>query len=244
MRHVHLNETIWQGKDLDTGVISCQLSGMVAKIKFCGLKTCEAIDMAAELGAWKIGYIFFEKSPRHLAIEEAARLDAHARLRGLESIAVTVDAADDEIERILTMLKPSLLQLHGSETPERLMDLKSRYSVSLMKAISVHEAVDIDRAASYAEAADLILFDAKAPKHSDLPGGNGVFFDWSLLEGLAEHMDYVLSGGLDAMNVGKALLETHARFLDVSSGVESTPGEKDPARMRAFAEAVNRHDAA
>ncbi len=215
---------------------------MATKVKFCGLKTPEAVRLAAELGAWKIGFIFFPKSPRDVGVAEAEELGRLARELGLETTAVTVNAGEDELAEIVSTVKPDLLQFHGSETPDHVAAMKARFGLPAMKAFSIREASDLDAVESYRGVADYMLFDAKAPKGSELPGGNGVSFDWSLLGGLASELDYVLSGGLTVDNIGRALTETGAGFVDVSSGIESAPGIKDPAKMRAFAAAVSRHD--
>ncbi len=215
---------------------------MATKVKFCGLKTSEAVRLAAELGAWKIGFIFFPKSPRHVGLAEATELGRLARDIGLETTAVTVNASEDELAEIVSAVRPNLLQFHGSETPEHVGAMKARFGLPAMKAFSIREASDLEAVEAYRGVADYVLFDAKAPKGSELPGGNGVSFDWSLLGGLPAELDYVLSGGLTVDNIGQALAETGARFVDVSSGIESMPGVKDPAKMRAFAAAVSRHD--
>lgn len=216
---------------------------MTTKIKFCGLKTPEAIDLAADLGAWKAGFIFFGKSPRNVSLDTAAELAARARARGLETVAVTVDAGDDELAAIAARMRPDMLQFHGTETPERLAQVKRRHGLPVMKALSVREAGDLAAVEPYRGVADLILFDAKPPKNAELPGGNGVSFDWSLLSQVPADLEYVLSGGLSAESAGVALATSGARYLDVSSGIESAPGIKDPERMRAFAAAVADHDA-
>jgi phosphoribosylanthranilate isomerase len=215
---------------------------MATKVKFCGLKTTEAVRLAAELGAWKIGFIFFPKSPRHVGLEEAIELGRLARDIGLETTAVTVDATPDDLADIVSAVRPDLLQFHGAETPDHVAAMKARFGLAAMKAFSIRDATDLDAVDAWRDVADYVLFDAKAPKGSELPGGNGVSFDWSLLGGLPAELDYVLSGGLTVENIGQALSETGARFVDVSSGIESAPGIKDPAKMRAFAASVRRHD--
>lgn len=215
---------------------------MATKVKFCGLKTTEAVRLAADLGAWKIGFIFFPKSPRHVGLGEATELGRLARELGLETTAVTVNASEDDLAEIVAAVRPNLLQFHGSETPEHVGAMKVRFGLPAMKAFAIREASDLEAVDAYQGVADYMLFDAKAPKGSELPGGNGVSFDWSLLGGLPAELDYVLSGGLTVDNIGQALAETGARFVDVSSGIESAPGVKDPAKMRAFAAAVSRHD--
>lgn len=217
---------------------------MRTKIKFCGLSTAEAVDLAAELGAWKAGFIFFARSPRFVSLEKAADLAARARRLGLETVAVSVDMPEDGLDRIVSDMKPDMLQFHGAETPEAVSAAKIRYGLPVMKALAIRDAGDLDHAITYADAADLLLFDAKPPKGAVLPGGNGVRFDWSLLEKLDRKRAYVLSGGLAADNVAEALAATRADMLDISSGIESAPGVKDLQKMRDFAGVVARFDAA
>ncbi|MBW3099094.1 phosphoribosylanthranilate isomerase [Pseudohoeflea coraliihabitans] len=215
---------------------------MSTHIKFCGLKTVEAVEQAAALGAWKAGFIFFAKSPRNVTVEHAGMLAARAHALGLATVAVTVNASDAELDAIIDGVRPTLLQFHGAESPAQISKIKARSGLKAMKAIPVRTAEDLAAMEPFLGVADHILFDAKAPRGSALPGGNGVQFDWTLLDSLDRQTDYVLSGGLDAANVGVALRTTGCRFLDVSSGIESAPGIKDLDKMRAFAEAVRRHD--
>lgn len=217
---------------------------MMTKIKYCGLKTPEAVRLAAKLGAWKAGLIFFEKSPRNVSLAQAGELTKLAQSLKLETVAVTVDADVEMLEQIVEQARPDMLQFHGSESPDHISAMKQRFGLPVMKAISLREADDLAAIALYRDVADYLLFDAKPPKGAELPGGNGISFDWQLLDGLAEKMNYVLSGGLSAETVGAALTATGATYLDVSSGIESEPGVKDPARMISFAEAVLRHEAA
>jgi len=217
---------------------------MKAKIKYCGLKTPEAVRLAAKLSAWKVGLIFFEKSPRNVSLQQAGELAELARSLKLETVAVTVDADSETLDKIVEQVRPDMLQFHGSESPDHITAMKQRFSLPAMKAISLREVDDLAAIALYRDVADFLLFDAKPPKGAELPGGNGVSFDWQLLDGLAEKMNYVLSGGLSAETVGAALLATGATYLDISSGIESAPGIKDPARMISFAEAVLRQEAA
>ncbi len=211
---------------------------MTISIKFCGLSTVEAVELAASLGAWKAGFIFFEKSPRHVSLDTASSLAALARTLGLETVAVTVNPNDASLDRIIDAMKPDWIQLHGSESAARVTEIRSRYGLPVLKALSVRDHADLDAAKAYIGLADLVLFDAKAPAGSDLPGGNGVRFDWQLLRRDASDTDYVLSGGLAVDNVAEALNVSGARYLDVSSGIERAPGIKDPDKMRAFAVAV------
>ena len=210
---------------------------MKPDIKICGLKTPEAVDRAVDRGATHIGFIFFPKSPRHIEPDEAAELADRVRGR-VKIVAVTVDADDDYLDDIVHMLKPDVLQLHGHESAERVLHLKALYGLPVMKAFSIREAADLDRIDPYLGVADRFLFDAKAPAGSELPGGNGVSFDWSLMASLDEGIDYMLSGGLNKDNVGHALETTRARGVDVSSGVESAPGVKDLRMIDAFFEAI------
>lgn len=210
---------------------------MKPDIKICGLKTPEAVLRAVERGATHIGFIFFEKSPRNIEPDVAGKLAD--LVRGcVKVVAVTVDADDETLEEIVALLKPDILQLHGSESPERILYLKALFGLPVMKVFSVRDADDLKKVDAYEGVADSFLFDAKAPKGSELPGGNGVSFDWSLMDSLDDHIDYMLSGGLDKDNVRTAVLMTGARGIDVSSGVESEPGVKDLALLDQFFDAV------
>jgi Phosphoribosylanthranilate isomerase len=210
---------------------------MKPDIKICGLKTSEAVDRAVARGATHIGFIFFPKSPRHVDPEIAAELAEPVRGR-VKVVAVTVDACDEELDDIVHLLKPDILQMHGHETPARILQVKALYGLPVMKAFSVREAADLDRVDPYVGVADRFLFDAKAPAGSELPGGNGVAFDWKIMASLDAGVDYMLSGGLNKDNVGLALASTRARGIDVSSGVESAPGIKDAAMIDAFFDAI------
>ena len=202
-------------------------------IKICGLSTAPSLEAALEAGADMVGLVFFEKSPRHVSLEQARAL---ARLaRGRARIAVlTVDASDATLGAIIDAVAPDFLQLHGRETPARLADLKRTFGLATIKAIGVSAVSDLDAATAYADVADRLLFDAKAPKDARLPGGNGVAFDWRLLAGLDLQRPYLLSGGLDPDNVAQAIAIAGAAGVDVSSGVESAPGVKDIGKIRAF----------
>lgn len=212
---------------------------MKPDVKICGLKSQETVERAVARGATHIGFIFFPRSPRN--IEPAAAGELADRVRGRARIvAVTVDADTDELDEIVDQVKPDFLQLHGSETPERLLTLKALYGLPLIKALSVRDADDLERIDPYIGIADRFLFDAKPPKGSELPGGNGVSFDWRILRSLDGSIDYMLSGGLNKDNVGSALALTRARAIDVSSGVESAPGIKDLGMIDAFFDAVEK----
>lgn len=210
---------------------------MKPDVKICGLKTAEAIDRAVERGASHIGFIFFAKSPRNIAPDVAGELADMVRDR-VKIVAVTVDADDEELDDIVSLLKPDILQFHGHESPQRILHVKALYGLPVMKAFSVREAADLDRVDAYIGVADRFLFDAKAPKGSELPGGNGVAFDWNVMASLDEGVDYMLSGGLNKDNVASALASTRATGIDISSGVESAPGIKDLGMIDAFFDAV------
>lgn len=216
---------------------------MKTEVKICGLKTAEAVDRAVTLGARHTGFIFFPKSPRNIEPDDAGRLAD--RIRGKAKIvAVTVDADSDLLDEIVSALSPDMLQLHGNESPERVLTVKAVYGLPVMKALSVRDADDLKRIEPYIGIADRFLLDAKPPEGSELPGGNGVSFDWRLLDALDEGVDYMLSGGLNAGNIGEALALTGARAVDTSSGVESAPGVKDLKRMEEFFDAVLRAEMA
>lgn len=210
---------------------------MKPDIKICGLKTPEAVDRAVERGATHIGFIFFAKSPRNIEPDIAGALADRVRGRA-KIVAVTVDADPDDLDEIIALLRPDILQFHGHESPEQLLTVKAMTGLPIMKVFSVREADDLKHIEPYIGIADRFLFDAKAPVGSELPGGNGVTFDWQLLRSLDESVNYMLSGGLNKDNVAEALRQTGARGIDVSSGVESAPGVKDLQMMDEFFAAV------
>jgi phosphoribosylanthranilate isomerase len=211
-------------------------------IKICGLKTPETVAAALNGGASHVGFIFFAKSPRNIEPEVAGRLREAARGRA-KAVAVVVDADDAKLDRIVSEMKPDMLQLHGKETPKRVTEVKACFGLPVMKAFSVSQAADLENIAPFLGVADRFLFDAKPPKGSDLPGGNGVFFDWRLLAKLDPKIDYLLSGGLNAGNVDEALALANPHGIDISSGVESAPGVKDVGLIDAFFRAVRAAEA-
>ncbi len=206
-------------------------------VKICGLSTSGALDVALDAGADMVGFVFFAPSPRHLAFDTARTLGERVRARA-QKVALTVDADDALLEAIVESLAPDLLQLHGREPPARVAALKRRFGLPVMKAIAVAATADLAAAAAYAGVADRLLFDARAPREATRPGGLGRPFDWNLLENLQAGEQFMLSGGLDASNVGEALRITRAPAVDVSSGVERAPGEKDADKIRAFVRAA------
>ncbi len=202
-------------------------------IKICGLSTPDTLNAALDGGVDLVGFVFFPKSPRHLTLDKAADLAAITGTRAIK-VALSVDADDAALEAIVSALDPDMLQLHGHESPARVAAVRARFGLPVMKAIGVSSAGDLAGVPAYACVADRLLFDAKPPAGADLPGGNGLVFDWELLKGLDLPAPFMLSGGLDAHNVVEAALRTGAGAVDVSSGVESAPGQKDPARISAF----------
>lgn len=206
-------------------------------IKICGLSTADTIAAALDAGATHIGFIFFPKSPRNIAVADAGTLRRAARGRA-KAVAVTVDADDATLDAIVEGVAPDILQLHGKETPERVAEVRARYGLPVIKAFSVSTRADLELAQLFAGVADRLLFDAKPPAGSDLPGGNGVSFDWRLLQDFDDGIDYMLSGGLNAANIAEAIRLANPPGIDISSGVESAPGVKDTALIDEFFGAV------
>lgn len=184
-----------------------------------------------------VGFVFFPPSPRHLSLATARALGARVKGR-VAKVALTVDADDVTFEGVIDALKPDLLQLHGVESPDRVAALKRRFGLPVMKALPVAERKDLARVALYEKIADRLIFDARAPQDAPRPGGLGQPFDWTLLNGLELDIPFMLSGGLDAGNVAEAVRITRAPGVDVSSGVERAPGEKDADKIRAFIHAA------
>jgi phosphoribosylanthranilate isomerase len=210
---------------------------MAILVKICGLTTPGALDAALDAGADMVGFVFFPPSPRHIGYEAAKLLCERVKGRA-KKVVLTVDATDMELGKLVEMLKPDMLQLHGKEQPERVAVLRSRFGLPVMKAIPVEQKADLSPVREYARVADRILFDARAPRDATRPGGLGKPFDWRLLQNLDVGVPFMLSGGLDAGNVAEALAITRAPAVDVSSGVERAPGEKDADKIRAFIQAA------
>lgn len=206
-------------------------------IKICGLSTPETLDAALAAGADLVGFVRFPKSPRHLEIETAGALSERARGRALR-VALLVDPDDAELERVVAALDPDLLQLHGHETPARVQAIRARFGRPVMKAVGIADAADLPLIETYAAHVDRLVLDAKPRDPGALPGGNGLSFDWGLLAGLDPRLPFMLSGGLTPANVSTAIALTGARAVDVSSGVETGPGAKDPAKIEAFVRAA------
>ncbi|HEY8578680.1 MAG TPA: phosphoribosylanthranilate isomerase, partial [Beijerinckiaceae bacterium] len=202
-------------------------------IKICGLSTEESLEAAIAAGADMVGLVFFPPSPRHLSPARARALGAAAQGR-VRKVALSVDADDATLDALTEAARPDALQLHGRESPARVLEIKRRFGLPVMKAIHVSTRDDLAAVAAYEGAADSLVFDARPPKGATLPGGNGAAFDWTLLAGVDTRLPWMLSGGLNPDNVAEALRVTGAAALDVSSGVERAPGEKDPDLIRLF----------
>jgi phosphoribosylanthranilate isomerase len=216
---------------------------MTLLVKICGLNTPETLDVALKSGADLVGFVFFPPSPRNLSLKAARTLGARVQGRAGKA-ALSVDADDAFLDAVIEALRPDMLQLHGKEPPARVAALKARHGLPVMKVIPIASAGDLATVPVYAGIADRILFDARAPREATRPGGLGKPFDWHLLENLHVPVPYMLSGGLDPQNVAEALRITRAPGVDVSSGVESAPGVKDPERIRSFIKAARASQAA
>lgn len=209
---------------------------MSVQIKICGLTTPAMVEAAIQAKASYVGFVFFEKSPRHIDLSVAHELAKQARSAGLWSVALTVDPTNELLNEIITRIEPDMIQLHGNESPERVAEIATHCRRPIMKALAIADAHDFAQVGVYEEVADLLLFDAKPPKSMSkaLPGGNGLAFDWSLIKGRTPKKPWMLSGGLTPENVAQAIGATGAKMVDVSSGVESAPGEKDAELIAAF----------
>jgi phosphoribosylanthranilate isomerase len=210
---------------------------MALTVKICGLKTAEALEVALESGADLTGFVFFPPSPRNLGLEAAKRLGAQVKGRA-GKVALTVDANDETLLGIVEALKPDMLQLHGKETPERVATVRARFGLPVVKALPISERSDLSPIREFANVADRLLFDARPPQDATRPGGLGRTFDWTLLKSIDPKINFMLSGGLDVSNVAQALAITNAPGVDVSSGVERAPGEKDLDKIREFIRAA------
>jgi phosphoribosylanthranilate isomerase len=211
-------------------------------VKICGLKTHEAIDAALDAGADLLGFVIYPKSPRHVSVEDAAALVAYARGRGPAAmVTLLVDPDDELVDRVVAEVGPDVIQLHGHETVARVQEVRARSDLSILKAVPVAAREDVSAALEYLVPYGMVmlLFDAKPPDDPRaLPGGNGLAFDWRILDVAQERGPWVLAGGLTPDNVAQAVSLTHAAIVDVSSGVESGPGQKDPELIRRFLRAA------
>jgi phosphoribosylanthranilate isomerase len=216
---------------------------MPTRVKICGLKAEAHLDAALVAGADLVGFVLFPKSPRNVSPEQASLLVRRAR-EGSDAKTVTllVDPDDDLVDRVAATVKPDLIQLHGTETPARAEAIRQRSGLQIIKAVAVAEPDDVAAAFVYLQpggGADILMFDAKPPQRPDaLPGGNGLAFDWHILDAAKARVPFALAGGLTPENVAAAIELTGAAIVDVSSGVESRPGEKDPELIRRFLRAA------
>src|SRR6056297_735757 len=207
------------------------------RTKICGLTRPEDVAAAAGAGAAYVGFVFFPKSPRNVSLSQARDLAVVVPV-GVAKVALVVNADDAALDAITDAVPLDMLQLHGSETPERVAGIRSRYGLPVMKAVGVADAQDAAALDVYSEVADQLLVDAKPPREATLPGGNGVTFDWRLVSNRRWSVPWMLAGGLTPDNVAEAVALTGARQVDVSSGVEAAPGIKDAALIRAFVDAL------
>lgn len=206
---------------------------MNVRVKICGLREPAHVAAAVGAGAAYVGFVFFAKSPRHVGIPDAAALTA-AVPPGVAKVALTVNASDAELDAITATVPLDMLQLHGSESPGRVAEVRARYGLPVMKAIGVAAEADLAAIQTFGRVADQLLIDAKPPEGAALPGGNGIVFDWRLVARKYWPCPWMLAGGLTPGNVAEAIRLTGARQVDVSSGVESAPGVKDEGMIRAF----------
>lgn len=209
----------------------------MAQVKICGITRPADLAVVAEAGARYAGFVFFPRSPRHLSVEAAAALAAEAPL-GVARVGLFVNPDDAALDAVLGRVPLDIVQLHGTETPARVAEVKARTGLPVMKAVGLAVPRDLDALWDYGLAADLLLVDAKAPPGADLPGGNGLSFDWRMLAGRRMLKPWMLAGGLTPANVAEAARLTGAPMVDVSSGVETTPGVKDAGLIRAFVAAA------
>lgn len=213
------------------------------QVKICGLTEPDRVAQAADLGAAFLGFVFYPPSPRYLDPARARELVSAVPI-GIETVGLVVDATDAEIDTLLQAVPLDVLQLHGYETPERVAEIVLRSGCRVIKALRVETAEDLLSVSAFADAADMLLFDAKPPRDAAWPGGHGLPFDWRLLQSLSLAKPWLLAGGLHATNLQAAVALTRAPIVDVSSGVESRPGIKDPEKLEAFFAAARRIDAA
>lgn len=216
---------------------------MPTRVKICGLRSETQLDAALEAGASLVGFVHYAKSPRHVSLDNAAALAQRARTHGgVQTVVLLVDPDDALVDRVAAEVGPDILQLHGHETPERAQAIRGRSGLIVLKAVPVADAQEVADAFTYLEpegGADILLFDAKPPADpAALPGGNGLAFDWHILEAAKGRAPFALAGGLTPENVASAIRLTAPAIVDVSSGVESRPGEKDPELIRRFLRAA------
>ncbi|ALI55349.1 phosphoribosylanthranilate isomerase [Celeribacter marinus] len=210
---------------------------MDTRVKICGLTTSDAVSASVEAGAQYLGFVFFPKSPRNVDIATARALALDVPM-GVAKVALVVDPSDEALERITGEVPIDMIQLHGKESLERVTEVRTRFGLPVMKAVGVSGPADLQALNAYGMVADQLLVDAKPPQGADLPGGNGVSFDWRLVSKRGWNAPWMLAGGLTQENVVQAIQMTGAKQIDLSSGVESAPGVKDPAKIQAFMNAI------
>tara|TARA_R110002051_G_scaffold141578_1_gene214801 strand:+ start:44711 stop:45355 length:645 start_codon:yes stop_codon:yes gene_type:complete len=207
------------------------------RVKICGLRDKAGLASAIDAGADYLGFVFFSKSPRNVSIQTARALAVTVPV-GIAKVALVVNADNDFLDHLTADVAIDMLQLHGAETPARVSEIKARYGLPVMKAVGVADAADVETLASYLQVADQILVDAKPPKDAALPGGNGLSFDWQLVAKRRWPIPMMLAGGLNPDNVSEAIALSGLRQVDVSSGVETAPGVKDPNLIAQFIRAA------
>ena len=207
------------------------------RIKICGMKKDQDVAAAVGAGAGYVGFVFFPKSPRHLEVKDAAILAGKVP-PGICKVALTVNGDDALLDQLIETVPLDMLQLHGSESPDRVAEVQARYRLPVMKVVGVEDEGDLTTLEEHARVADQILVETKPPAGASRPGGNGLTFDWRLIAGRRWAVPWMLAGGLNADNIREAIRLTGADQVDVSSGVESAPGVKDPARIQAFCDAA------
>jgi phosphoribosylanthranilate isomerase len=206
-------------------------------VKICGLTDANALEAAVDTGASFVGFVFYRRSPRFISLDKAAEL-ASGVPRHVKTVGLFADPTDTQIEKTLKTVRLDLLQLHGNESPIRIGAIRQRFEIPIMKALGIANRADVQTSATYIGAADWFLFDAKAASDATRPGGNAVAFDWALMRMYTGPVPWILAGGLNAKNVKAAVKASGARAVDISSGVETRPGVKSPAKIRAFINAV------
>lgn len=208
------------------------------RVKICGLSEQASLTRAVDCGAAYVGFVFFEKSPRNVTVDQARAL-ALSVPAGVCKVALMVNPTDAELEAILDRVPLDMLQLHGTETPERCAEIREKFGLPVMKAVGIADEADLPQLNDYARVCDQLLVDAKPPKNAVLPGGNGLSFDWRLIAGRRWAVPWMLAGGLTPENVAEAIRLTGAKQVDVSSGVESAPGVKDGDKIERFIKAAH-----
>lgn len=206
---------------------------MAVLVKICGINSAEAADAAARAGADFAGLMFHPKSPRHVTPEDARSLAQRLRDK-VRIVAVIVDPRDEDIVHAMNNAVPDFLQLHGSESPARVGEIREKFGIPIIKVLPVAEAADFANLPAYEDAADMLMFDAKPPANADRAGGHGVAFDWQLLRSRTISRPWFLAGGLTPENVSRAIAAANAAAVDVSSGVETAPGVKNPELIQSF----------